>query len=136
MNPFEETIKTYLEGRAQSDPQFAEKYANPKKSVEECCKYIIGWVKASKREGFSDAEIYGEAVHYYDEDDIKITEVQGAKVVVNHTIELSETEKREAHEKARREYEAAELKKLQEARTKAQQKKKAEPVSAMLDLFG
>ena len=120
MNPFEETIKTYLEGRAQSDPQFAEKYANPKKSVEECCKYIIGWVKASKREGFSDAEIYGQAVHYYDEDDIKITEVQGAKVVVNHTIELSETEKREAHEKARREYEAAELKKLQEARTKAQ----------------
>ena len=136
MTPFEQTIKTYLEGRAQSDPQFAEKYANPKKSIEECCKYIIGWVKAQKREGFADDEIYGQAVHYYDEDNIKITEVQGAKVVVNHAIELSETEKREARETAKRQYEQAELKKLQEARAKAQQKRKNEPVAAMADLFG
>ena len=137
MTPFEETIKQYLEARAQSDPQFAERYKNPKKSVEECCKYIIGWVKAQKREGFADAEIYGQAVHYYDEDEVKIPEdAGGARVVVNHTIELSETEKRKARERAKREYEQQELKKLQEARAKKQPQKKAEPEAAMLDLFG
>jgi hypothetical protein len=136
MNQFEQTIKQYLDERAQSDPQFAEKYANPKKSIEECCKYIIGWVKAQKREGYADAEIYGQAVHYYDEDNVKITKVQGAKVVVNHAIELSETEKREAREAARRRFEDAELKKLQEARSNAQKKRSAEPVATMADLFG
>lgn len=57
MNQFEETIKAYLDERAKSDPQFAERYANPKKSIEDCSKYIIGWVKAQKREGYADAEI-------------------------------------------------------------------------------
>ena len=136
MNQFEETIKAYLDERAQSDPQFAERYANPKKSIEDCCKYIIGWVKAQKREGYADAEIYGQAVHYYDEDNIKITEVKGAKVVVNHAIQLSETEERQAKEAARRRFEDEELKKLQEARNKAQQKRKSEPAAAMADLFG
>ena len=41
MTPFEETIKQYLEGRAQSDPQFAERYKNPEKSVEECYFFIV-----------------------------------------------------------------------------------------------
>lgn len=136
MNQFEETIKKYLDERAQSDPQFAERYANPKKSIEECCKYIIGWAKAQKREGYADAEVYGQAVHYYDEDNIKIEEVQGAKVVVNHAIELTETEMRVARENAKRQYEQAELKKLQEARSNAQKKRSAEPVAIMADLFG
>ena len=93
-------------------------------------------MKAQKREGYADAEIYGQAVHYYDEDNVKITEVKGAKVVVNHAIELSETEKREAREAARRRFEDAELKKLQEARSNAQNKRSAEPVATMADLFG
>lgn len=136
MNQFEETIKSYLDERAQADPQFAEKYANPKKSIEECCKYIVGWVQAQGREGFADAEIYGQAVHYYDEDNIKIPDARAAKVVVNHAIELSETEKRQAQEAARRRFEDEELKRLQDARKQAQQKRKSENVGVMADLFG
>lgn len=137
MNEFEKVIKEYLDGQAASDAAFASKYGNPNKSVEECCKYIIQQVKKSKREGFADAEIYGMALHYYDETKLEFKDYKGPqpRVVVNHTIELTEAEQREAREKARAKFEADELKKLQDARAKAQTKKKAEPVATMLDLF-
>lgn len=48
---FEERIKSYLDQRAAEDPQFAERYGNEKKSLEECCKYILGEVSASGQIG-------------------------------------------------------------------------------------
>lgn len=52
--------------------------------------------------GFADEEIYGMAVHYYDEDDIKnVKPVSAGKIVVNHVVELSEAEKAEARRKPR-----------------------------------
>lgn len=36
---FNETIKTYLEERAENDALFAVKYANPSKSVDDCVTY-------------------------------------------------------------------------------------------------
>lgn len=60
-------------------PDILPKLANPKKSVEGCCKYIIGKMKKiaeKQRNGASavgvfqeDAAIYGMAVHYFDETD-------------------------------------------------------------------
>ena len=37
---FQDTIREYLESKAENDALFAVKYANPSKSVEECCAYI------------------------------------------------------------------------------------------------
>lgn len=34
---FQDTIKTYLETMAENDALFAVKYANPSKSVSDCC---------------------------------------------------------------------------------------------------
>lgn len=68
-------IKRYLDERAASDPQFAGRYANPKKSIDECCKYITGEAYARQQNGvavLSDEDVYGMAVHYYDEDEIVI----------------------------------------------------------------
>ena len=49
------------------------KYANEKKSIDECCSYIMGEArKRGNAVAISDEEVYGMAVHYYDEDDIKI----------------------------------------------------------------
>lgn len=38
---FKQAIKAYLDKRAEEDSLFAPKYANEKKSIDECCSYII-----------------------------------------------------------------------------------------------
>ena len=93
---FQKAIKDYLDKRAAEDPQFAEKYGNEKKSIEECCKYILGEVSASGQSGFADEEIFGMAVHYYDEEDIKVQANRVERVVSNHHVDLTEEEKAEA----------------------------------------
>ncbi|TGY79067.1 PcfK-like family protein [Lepagella muris] len=75
--PFETAIKKYLDKRAEEDPQFAASYTKPNKSIEECCKYIFQQVEKNKPKGercvgVSDDEVFGLAVHYYDEDDIVV----------------------------------------------------------------
>lgn len=101
---FQKAIKDYLDKRAAEDPQFAEKYGNEKKSIEECCKYILGEVSASGQSGFADEEIFGMAVHYYDEDDIKVQANHVQRVVSNYHVDLSEEEKAEARAKAIADY--------------------------------
>lgn len=39
---FKQAIKAYLDKRAEEDSLFAPKYANEKKSIDECCSYIMG----------------------------------------------------------------------------------------------
>ena len=82
---FKEAIKTYLDQRAKDDSLFATTYAKPNKNIDECCGYIIG--EAKKRGGnavaISDNEVYGMAVHYYDEDDIKVEKQSNYKVTTS-----------------------------------------------------
>lgn len=73
MNGFEQAIKAYLDNRAKTDQLFAKTYAKEGKSIEECCEYIIQEVHKSKRQGFADDEIFGMAIHYYDEDNIVVS---------------------------------------------------------------
>lgn len=68
-------IKTYLDQRAKEDEQFAKSYAKENKSIEECVKYISQQARKRAENNVAmieDAEVYGWAVHYYDEDDIKV----------------------------------------------------------------
>lgn len=67
--PFAEAIKSYLDRRASEDKMFAESYANPKKSIAECCDFIVSEVRKQNRTVMTDDEVYGLAVHYYDEAD-------------------------------------------------------------------
>lgn len=98
---FKQTIQSYLQRRAQEDELFAPRYANPKKNIDDCITFILNYVKQSGCNGFADDEIYSLAMHYYDEDNIDIGKpLANCKVVVNHTIELTEAEKAEAHSKA------------------------------------
>lgn len=50
--------------------------------------------------GFTDAEVYGMAIHYYEENEIEVGNPINCKVVVNHTVELTEKEKEEARQEA------------------------------------
>ena len=67
--PFAEAIKSYLDRRVSEDKMFAESYANPKKNIIKCCDFIVSEVKRQNRTAMTDDEVYGLAVHYYDEAD-------------------------------------------------------------------
>ncbi len=97
---FKQTIKSYLDGRAQADELFAARYTNPRKNIEDCCTYIMNQVQRSGCNGFTDDEIYSIAVHYYDEDDIEVGKPINCQVVVNHTVELTAEEKEQARRDA------------------------------------
>ena len=62
----------YLEQRAAEDALFAKKYRNPAKNIDDCVTYILNYVQKSGCNGFTDGEIYGQAVHYYDENEIEV----------------------------------------------------------------
>ena len=79
---FENAIKNYLDNRAESDRLFAISYKKENKSIQECCKYIYSQAKkllakGGNAVGVDDDTVYGWAVHYYDEDDIKVENVKG-----------------------------------------------------------
>ena len=79
---FENAIKNYLDNRAESDRLFAVSYKKENKSIQECCKYIYSQAKkllakGGNAVGVDDDTVYGWAVHYYDEDDIKVENVKG-----------------------------------------------------------
>lgn len=56
--------------------------------------------------------------HYYDEDDIEVGKPNSCKVVVNHTIELTEEEKAEARQRAVEQYQREELSKIKSRNAK------------------
>lgn len=97
---FQTEIQSYLEQRAEYDELFARSYRNPLKNIEDCITYILNYVQKSGCNGFSDDEIFGQAVHYYDETDIEVGKPIDCKVIVNHHVELTEEEKTEARKEA------------------------------------
>jgi len=69
-NSFKQTIEAHLQEIASKDSVFAEKLQNPNKNIDDCITYILNWVKESGAYGFTDDEIFGQAIHYYDEENI------------------------------------------------------------------
>lgn len=118
---FENTIKNYLDSRAKEDSLFAEAYKKANKSIKECCKYIYSQArklaKGSNSVGIDDATVYGWAVHYYDEDDIKVDKVQErVEVVAPVAIQKPVKEEKSVQQKAARKKTKQELQKIFESR--------------------
>ena len=103
----------YLEQRAAEDVLFAKNYRNPAKNIDECVTHILNYVQKSGCSGFTDGEIFGQAIHYYEENEIEVGKPMNCQVVVNHVVELTEEEKAEARQNAARRYQEEELRKLQ-----------------------
>lgn len=160
-DPLMQPVQQYLEKRAAEDPQFADKFKNPKKSLKECCRYIYG--EARKRAGGSSCiyiapeEVFGMAVHYYDEADIKVSGsgFTGRETAVAapapKPVELTAEQKAAAEKAALEKYEAEQRKKIEEkekarrkaeaekkkaAREEAERKRKAEGDLNLFNLFG
>jgi hypothetical protein len=80
---FKEIIKRHLDKMAQQDFAFAERYKLESKSLDKCVSYIKSQAQKQAKKGFAaieDAVVYGWAVHYYQEDDVKVEDVK-AKIV-------------------------------------------------------
>lgn len=138
MKKLEQVLKDYLDKRAAQDPQFAAKYANEKKSIRECAQYIIGEA-ASQAEGgvagMTDDEMFGLAVHYYDEENVKIKGIRGdvrisrqaAVTKESAKIELTAEEKEQAHKLAMERAIEEQRKKMTERKAKAKKDEKPQP---------
>lgn len=138
LNPFEQAIKTYLDKRAQDDPLFAVSYAKPKKSIQECARYCMQEARKLVKDNVvvvDDPTLYGWAVHYYDEDNIKVTgNYSQVHAEVSHTpkMELTEQEKAEAKKIAMERAIEEQRKQLHTKSKKAAQTKENEPVQTSL----
>lgn len=135
----ETAIKKYLDNRAKSDELFAAKYANPKKSIDECCRYITGEAYARAKDGtavISDEEVYGMAVHYYDEETVEIRKAPRASSTRSQEPKLTKKQQEDLRLQAEKEYKAkvmADLKMKEiERKAKAREKK---PQLRMASLF-
>ena len=93
----------YLEQRAAEDALFAKNYRNPAKNV-----------------------------HYYDENEIEVGKPIQCQVAVNHVVELTAEEKAEARQKAIRQYQDEEVRKLQN-RNKPTAKKETRVEPSLFD---
>lgn len=100
-NHFQNTIKAYLDKRAEIDLLFSFRYSLPEKNLEDCITYILNQVQKSGCNGFHDDEIFGMAVHFYDEDNIEIGKpMHNAQIAVNHVVVLTAEEKEQARQDA------------------------------------
>lgn len=106
-NPLKEAIQSYLDARAKTDELFAVAYKKKNKSIDECCTYIMG--EAQKRGNavcMSDEEVFGLAVHYYDEDDIKVNKLpsnvraSASTTTPAKPVKLTEEDEKKAREEA------------------------------------
>lgn len=149
-NAAKEAIKAYLDNRAATDEQFAAAYAKPAKSIDECFRYILG---QARQRGtavcMTDEEVFGLAVHYYDEDDITVAKTAPAAAVSRSqravNVELTEEEKAAAREAAIKRYEAqcvaeeaeraAKRKKAEAERRKAEAEQRKQQEAAAPSLF-
>lgn len=132
---FKRTIQMFLEQRAAEDALFAKNYRNPAKNIDDCVTYVLNYVKNSACNGFTDGEIYGQAIHYYDENEIEVGKPLNCHVAVNHIVELTAEEKAEARQKAIRQYQDEEVRKLQNRNSRPKAVKPQESKQPELSLF-
>ena len=137
-----ERIKDYLDERASKDDLFAKSYAKTNKNIDECYDYIVGEARKQCKNSdsicISDDVVFGWAVHYYDEDDIKVersTESTDSK-------EMSDADKKKVLEEARKKaYKTNKIasnanKKTSESNKKSADAKKSKPARIQqLNLF-
>ena len=135
MNAFIHEIKTHLEKVAKDDEVFGAKFRAKceaeENSIEKCCGYIVAEVQKNYKKGNSavltNDEVFGMAMHYYDEN---LQNVQTARCqVVVTKEELTEEDKerirREAREEAERAVKAEEHARIAREQAKERAEEKA-----------
>ena len=127
-----ERIKDYLDERASKDELFAKSYAKTNKNIDECYDYIVGEARKQCKDSdsicISDDVVYGWAVHYYDEDNIKIGRSTESKESKESNVNKKAVEANKMASNAN--------KKASEAKKKSPDSKKSKPAKIQqLTLF-
>lgn len=140
MNAVKQAIKNYLDNRAKTDELFAVAYAKPHKNIDECFNYILGEARKQGNAVYlPDDVVFGWAVHYYDEDNIKINKLPvNTQVSGRASVELTEEDKEKARELAVKEYKEQCINKLEtaeyeKAKKAAEKKKEARERSKQME---
>ena len=129
MKGFQTAIKDHLEKMAAQDEVFGAKFRakceNEDESIKKCCSYIINEVQKKYKQGNSavltDAEVFGMAMHYYDED------ITPPKSASNCTVVISKAELTPEDEEAiRQEARAAAEAKIRNEEAEKIRREKAE----------
>lgn len=115
-NPLSIALKPLLDKAMAEDTTFAQEVKekterkDKPKSLDECCKYIMGeaykYAKEHKQGNFGlagcpDEMVVGMIKHYYDEDDITITEITGATAKVATPTAQKKTETKKTNTKGK-----------------------------------
>ena len=91
MNTFEKIIKDYIESACKTDAVLAGKYEKSGKDIEGCCKYIKSEARKQAKNGcaaIKDDEVFGWAVHYFDEEMTAPKDSPRAEVKVAPTADM------------------------------------------------
>ena len=113
---FKKRVGDFLQVLANTKEDFAPKQANEKKSLDECCNFIMNSVKQMNVAGLDDEDVYALAVEYYESDnpDPKLLKSVKCTVVSNQRSELTEEDKAALEQKAKDDYYAECLAKQRE----------------------
>lgn len=136
MKGFQQAIKEHLEKMAAQDEAFAEKYAakceHEDESIKKCCSYIINEVQKKYKQGNSavltNAEVFGMAMHYYDENMAAPKSASNCTVVMSKaelTPEDEEAIRQEARAAAEARIRNEEAEKIRREKEEAERKKRA-----------
>lgn len=133
---FKEYIEKYLKSFAEDDPVFQSKMNNTEKSIDKCIEYILKQVVKSRRCAYADEEIYGLAIHYYDEENIEKEKVEISvdNAFIAGPYSLTEEEKAELKEKAKQQYQQELVNQLKKP-SKPSPKKEEKEVQQQMSLF-
>ena len=132
---FKRVISAHLEQLAAKDQLFAETFKKPNKNIDECITYILNTVKSMGVMACTEEEVYGMAVHYYDEDDLEAGTPVQCNVVSPYQVELTEEEKRQAKQEAIDNIISQEQQKIKAHKAKKAEEKKpvAQPTLSLFD---
>ncbi len=132
-NPAVIRIGNYLKKRADTDPSVKNNLQKENKSLKECWDYVLGEVaKTMYRNGNfgcaagDDEDLYALAVHYYDEDEIKIAPLP-TNMKVETKMDKDKKEEKSAEPKPKEEPKKEKVKRIS--------KSKKDPVDGQISLF-
>lgn len=136
-NPLSIKIGSYLLERSKTDPSIALAIQKENKSLKECLRFLAGEAfKLMIREGnvgyapTTDEWDYSMAVHYYDEDNIKIAPLKGVEKAAVKAVD----QKKIAAKPKENQVPTAQQQQTKET-VKNTRKKKSDPVEGQLSLF-
>ena len=130
-------IGDYLIQFMKNEPSFAEKVMDEKKSMKDMLQYVMSEAKKQSTGGaacLKDEVVFGMAVHYFDEKDIKFKPVAGAVATSSSSDKTDKKQKPVTQTNKKEKVKEAEVKPETKPEKPKKAKKEAKP-DMMISIF-